>query len=339
MKKRVIIISVYVLIAIILQTFVLAFINYKYLAGFSDEGKTVQAKKVEIPVKPVEKKNIIEEKAEDIKSSDSNKYVSYIKDNQLKYMDLEKKELKIVSDSKPTMYKWLYDDKILFINNTAQTYNYDIYIYDLATGEKKLVTTLKLKNESEKIDSIVNSTFKNLVFIHVKNSGKSEILKLNIAQGILENVNIQCKSIESLSVIPHEDKLIYKGENVSRLYISYINKSILFRDNGQQVLLGVDDSDKVFVGIQQGEFIKSVYYGLINEGIDTWTKVQIKSDLKKDDIIITRDGKILENNKADKVIKSVVGDKEFRYKGTYLSINKSDVLSILDNEVIINSIP
>ncbi|QAA30213.1 hypothetical protein [Clostridium manihotivorum] len=337
MKKRFIVISVYVLVAIILQTSVLAFINYKYLAGFSEEDKTVESKNVHVEPKPVEKKNLIEDNAVDIKVSDSSKYVSYIKDNQLKYMDLEKKELKLVTDSKPYIYKWLYDDKILFINNIAETSNYDFYIYNLETGEKKLVTTLKLKDENEKIDNIINSTLKNLIFIHVKGYGRSRLLKLNIEQAVFEDVAIQCTNIESLFVIPHEDKVIYKGENVNRLYISYIGKNILFRENGQQVLLGVDDSDRVFVGIQRGEFITSVYYGLINEGLDSWTKIQVKGNVKKEDIIITRDGKILENNQTDKVIRSVVGDKEMKYKGTYLSIDKSNILSIINNEVTINS--
>ncbi|GKU27625.1 hypothetical protein [Clostridium folliculivorans] len=336
MKKRFIIIAIYLLVAIVLQTSVLALINYKYLAGFSVPDKVVSSKQIEAP-KPVEKKNLIEAGAIDIKASESNKYVSYIKDNQLKYLILDKYDLSVASDVKPYLYIWLYDDKILYINNIkSDTNNYEFYIYDIDKKEKNLVATLKLQDENAQLEKVVSSSLKNLLFVKVKSYGKEKIMKLNTHQGVFEDVNTQSRDVEDLSVIPHEDKIIYNTKSLNKFYISYIGRTIALKENGQQVLLGVDNSDRVFIGISKNDAITSIYYGLINEGIDSWTKVQVKNSIKKDDILISKDGKIFELNAETQIIKSIVGDKELTYKGTYLNMKDNNILSIKDNEVIVN---
>ncbi|GFZ34531.1 hypothetical protein CSC2_50570 [Clostridium zeae] len=336
MKKRFIIIAIYLLVAIALQTSVLALINYKYLAGFSAPDKVVESKPVEAP-KPVEKKNMIEADASDIKASESNKYVSYIKDNQLKYLILDKYDSVVASKVKPYLYSWLYDDKILYINNIKDnTNNYEFYIYDIDKKEKNLVATLKLQDENAQLEKVVNSSLKNLLFVKVKNYGKEQVFKLNTQQGVFEDVNTQARDIEDLLVIPHEDKIIYNTKSLNKFYISYISKTIALKENGKQVLLGVDNSDRVFVGISKNDVITAIYYGLINEGIDSWTKVQVKNDIKKDNIMISKDGKIFELNPETQIIKSVVGDKALAYKGTYLNMKDNNILSIKDNEVIVN---
>jgi hypothetical protein len=336
MKKRFIIIAIYLLVAIALQTSVLALINYKYLAGFSVPDKVVESKPVEAP-KPNEKKNMIETDANDIKASESNKYVSYIKDNQLKYLILDKYDVAVASETKPYLYSWLYDDKILYINNIKNnTNNYEFYIYDIDKKEKNLVATLKLQDENAQLEKVVSSSLKNLLFVKVKSYGKEQILKLNTQQGVFEDVNTQSRDIEELLVIPHEDKIIYNTKSFNKFYISYIGKTIALKENGQQVLLGVDNSDRVFIGISKNDIITSIYYGLINEGIDSWTKVQAKNNIKKDNVLISKDGKIFELNAENQIIKSVVGDKELTYKGTYLNMKDNNILSIKDNEVIVN---
>ncbi|MBK1809671.1 hypothetical protein JHL18_03325 [Clostridium sp. YIM B02505] len=336
MKKRFIIIAIYLLVAIALQTSVLALINYKYLAGFSAPDKVVDSKPIEAP-KPVEKKNLIEAGASDIKASESNKYVSYIKDNQLKYLILDKYDMAIASEVKPYLYIWLYDDKILYINNVkSNTNNYEFYIYDIDKKEKNLVATLKLQDENAQLEKVINSSLKNLLFVKVKSYGKVQVMKLNTQQGVFEDVNTQSRDIEDLLVIPHEDKIIYNTKALNKFYISYISKTIALKENGQQVLLGVDSSDKVFIGISKNDVITSIYYGLINEGIDSWTKVQVKNSVKRDNILISKDGKIFELNAETQIIKSVVGDKELTYKGTYLNMKDNNIISIKDNEIIVN---
>ena len=110
MKKYLKNFAIFLAIAIILQGTVLFIINYKFLNGFSSENTVVSNKEPEEI-----KKNIIDEGAVNISSSNKGEYVAYINEEKLNYLILNKFEKNIIEDITPIYYKWLYNDELLLV--------------------------------------------------------------------------------------------------------------------------------------------------------------------------------------------------------------------------------
>ena len=322
---------IFLVVAIILQGSILLIINYKFLKGFSAENRVTSVKE------PQEiKKNLIDEKAVNIKSSNNGEYIAYMKENKLNYLILNNFKKDSIDNISPIYYKWLYNDDLLLVENNKEDGNkFIFYSYNIKNRDKRLIANLVVEDKQAEIEDIQNSSLKNLIFVKIKSANNNEIYKLNI-QNEFEKVKLVSDTIRDMAVIPHEDKLIYNTENYNRFYVTYVGTNFSIPEKGKLTLLGIDKSDRVFVAIEQGGEIKKIYYGLITENIDSWSKIQIKENIKLNQVYLSDSGNVFVFNDNEGKIKSLVGDKEFNYQGKLLKVMEDRVISIKNGEVIIN---
>ena len=212
---------------------------------------------------------------------------------------------------------------------------FNFYSYNIENKEKKVIGNLVVEDTKAEIEDIQVSPLKNLIFVKIKNFNNNEVYKINV-QNEFEKVKLVSNSIKDMAVIPHEDKLLYNTENYNRFYISYVNRNFSIPERGKITLLGIDKSDRIFLAVEDGEEIKKIYYGLITENIDSWSKVQIKDPIKLQDIYLSESGKIFIFNDNEGKMKSLVGDKEFSYEGKFLKLIEDKIITIKNGEVIIN---
>ena len=348
MKKRIKIICIFGLVSFILQTGVLLILNNKVFEGFADDNsgsakniadaskaeKQEELNKKEQADKRECNKVDISNNAKNISIARSNKYIAYVEDHKICYIDTKSNSRKTIDGVVAQYYKWTSDDNIII---TAQNQNYrnriDIYLYNVSENNLKILQQIKLKSGESKVEQIVCSPFKNIFFIKIKNDDVDKLYKLNIKEEI-EPVETVTKNISSMAVIPHEDKIIYKSDALSKFYITYCDTKLKFNTENQMVLLGVDEQDRIYVAEKDNEDdnITSIYYGRMNDAVDLWNKIAVNKKMSIDNIIVSDDA-IYYVDKEKPAIVNLENNKETKFKGIVKGINKKEAFVINENKI------
>lgn len=346
MKKKIKIICIFAAVSFILQTGVLLILNNKVFEGFADDNnspskniaaaseaeKKEEADKKEQAAKKETIKIDISSDAKNISIARSNKYIAYIEDDKINYVDTKTNEKKSVDDIVPQYYKWTADDNIVI---AAKNKNYrnrvDIYIYDINENNLKKIQQIKLESSESKVDEIICSPYKNIFFVKVNNDNVDKLYKVNIKNEI-ETVETVTKNISSMAVIPHEDKIIYKSDALPKFYITYCDTKLKFNTENQMELLGVDEQDRIFAAEKDGDSILNIYSGRMNDAVDSWNKIAVNKKLNMDNIKVSDDG-IYYLDKEKSVIINLEDNKETKIKGTVVGINKKEAFVKNENKI------
>lgn len=338
-KKHIRSFNFYIILAILLQSLVLLFINNKYLKSFSGESKIEVASNKNVSAKqedqnskkPVKVK--LDENCSNINVSRNLKYVSYNKDNGLffKASNGETSQEEIESTNL-IAYKWLNNDEMILSEKVQSNFNF--YLYDVKTKEKKLLNTLKLKDSNAKIEDIIVSPLKNLYFIKAKAFGNTSIYKLNV-QNEFEKIDTVSSEVKDVALVPHEDKLVYTIANSNSIYVSYIKNKITFPEQGDLKILGIDDSDRVYVGVKNGNNVNKVYYGLISEDVKHWHEINLEKEINLNNIYSNYETSIYEvDNTANKIV-DLINKKEIKFSGEFIAIQNGKIITKDGDNIVI----
>lgn len=341
MKKKIKIFGVFIAIALVLQTCILLVLNYKVFAGFKPSD-TVIAENNKQSQKSVdktkeEKKISIESDAKELKISHDNNYISYInKDNKLSYIDIQNNKNKVIDDIIPVMYRWSENNLVIVGKNETKRNAFDFYEYNTKTQELNKLQTLSLTDRKGTIEDIKCSPFKTLIFVHVKNYGEDQIYKLNV-KNEFDKVDLKINTIDKIAMIPHEDKIIYNSGKSDNFYITYVDKKVVLQEEGKKVLLGVDNGDKIYIGIEQDNKIKTIYSGRMTESIASWKKNDLAEPIDEGSLYINGNSIYKVDNQKLKVT-DLTSNKEESFEGKFISIDSNTLIYNLDNQIKIKKL-
>lgn len=335
--KRVII---WILISIIVQCGGYFYVDKYYLAT----NTTVKVKKIEKKTskeKP-DAEVVIPDNAEHINASFDGKYVSYYDEDKLKIVNTKTGDIKDVcfkDGVKLSYYKWISDRNRMLIgekHNTENGYGFKLSYYDVDKDTKEEVKDLTWGDEDSKIEDIQESTLTNIIYVKVsRGQGKSRLYCINIMKE-MKRVPTKVTMIGNIAVLNYDDKLVYESNTYNKLYVTNTDESIAIEGVENPKLLGVDEDDNVYVGDLKDNKITSIYFGKIDNKQVKWSAMPLKTPVCREDIYISKKGKVYINDNLKGLIKEIATNKETAYKGKFLQLYDQGVISISEGKLVKN---
>ena len=321
----------WILISVILQTAVLAYLNYVYLPNRGQFRTTMY----EVDMPSVKNRSIkLPEGASDITVSYDGLYVAYRLGRRLEVVDIDSK--KTIKKIEPTggeftYFGWLPDREMLIYSEKepeGKSGCVRISTYDIVPELDRSYPDIKKLPEGSGVIDIELSPLTNIVYPKIKTSDtRARIYKFDI----MDNLKLIFKT--DLTTIIKEtmytDNLIYQpaGERIC-IRNGKTGKVTYVPVKEADLLLDVDDRDYIYAAAtDESGKVTAVYYGKAGAKADQWEEISLTQPVLPDDIIITAEGKVFAADRKQRTIKC--------YKGGYSSIDyDGELVTVLDSYVV-----
>jgi hypothetical protein len=338
---------IWIAVALILQNSLFLFLDKYYLKTDTN----FKAIKVEKENEQTQKNAAVKfpENVGDLSISFNGKYVAYIADENIYIVNIDKNETKKVplnAGSTPIFYKWLPDiNRIIIAEKYIKDKKIRFSYYDVKMEESVEVNDylsntevyIPLKSTSDEIDDITISTKTQVMYIKVGQKGKRCSLYRIDRMSRLEPLSIYGHIVGNIASTNHDDKLLYEDSTYHRIGISDM-PPIKIKDSEEEVLLGIDENDCVYIGEAHSDKIQKIYYGKLKEKFSEWKIYILQEPVYKDDVIIMNDGKMYINNSLKGNIMDINSNITKNYEGRLLKVCTDNVYSVQDNRLITTSL-
>ncbi len=332
----------WILISIIMQTAILAYLNYVYLPNRGQFRTTM----FEIEPKAVKNRSIkLPEGASDISISYDGLFAAYRLGEKLEITDIDSK--KTVKKLEPaggefTYFRWLPDREMLIYAEKepeGKSGRIRISTYDVVPELERSYPDVKNLPEGSRVIDIELSPLTNIVYPMIKTSDtRARIYKFDI----MDNLKLIFKT--DLTTIIKEtmytDKLIYQpaGERI-RIMDGKSSKYSYVPVKEADLLLAVDGGDVIYTAGTDGSGkVKEVYYGKAGSKAEEWKTVPLTHSILADDIIITAGGEAFAVDRGYKTIKCIKGDKGLaEYEGELLTVLDQYVVTLEGNKLVLSA--
>lgn len=341
-------ILIWTLIPLFLEIIGFLFVDNFYL---NDE-TSFNAKKIDAASKKTPAKiNVkVSDDAKNIGVSQNGNYISYYEDGVIKVVDTssnKKNEIKFEDGAKLSSYKWLADKDIMLI---AEKYEDDdgssflkFQSYNAKKGEKSVLSNennkelkISLPDSKYEVTDIALSSAANVTYVKVsKNGVKDRIYYINLMANVEETKYPNCK-LGKISVENKEDRLIYEDTTNNRIRAIGLKNPIATGENGIHYLLNIDVEDRIYIGNGENNKIKKIFVVNLKK-LSENQKIVLPEVTDKNNIYITRDGKIYVNSPSKNLITGLSDSKEIKYKGTLVGIYNLGIIS-KDNGKILGTL-
>lgn len=322
----------WVIISVMLQAIVLAYLNYIYLPHrssvkatmFEQSGAACSNWSIKLP-----------DDARHPGASYDGRYAAYFQDEKIIITDaVKKKEEGSISADKGelTYYTWLPDRNMLIYASSYQVKKSSTVVietYDVLSGEKRSYPEITgLPSGSSAVD-IELSPLTNIVYVKIKTSDeRARIYRFNI----MDNRKLIMKT-ELDTVIKetnYSDKLVFQSGNY-KINVRDGNKSSIYtlKFKSKMALLGIDSEDKVYVAeLNKGGRASNVYFGKADAvNVDTWEKISLKAETSPENLIVSRCGVVYMKLPGENQILALGVDREYKYTGEFVEITDDYILT------------
>ncbi|MBU3191587.1 hypothetical protein K9O30_01470 [Clostridium bowmanii] len=333
-KKR---IFIWIVVSLSLQCLVLFYVDRYFLATDSK----VDSKKVE-PNETEKIKNIditVPASAENILVSYDAKYLSYYENEKLKIVNCKDGTIKDISvDDGCTISfsKWLPDrNRMLLVEKKSydESSNLVLYHYDVSKGEKVKIKDLAWANTKSEVEDIQLATLTGVIYVKVSSEGeRSSIYRIDRMGGMTKADTIP-NFVSNISVLRHEDQLIYEGSVYNKIYATGRESSITVEGVDKLTLLGDDDNDNVYLGELKDKLISKIYYGKTADGTEDWKMIELQQPTAIKDLYVSSDGKMYKNDSLKGVLKEISSGTETSYEGKLLQLYTKGLVSLVNNKI------
>lgn len=338
-------IIMWTLIPITLELIGMLYVDQFYL---NDE-TSFNAKKIDITAKKGPNKiNVkVSDDVKDIGISYNGNYVSYYEDGMIKVVDTsnnKKKEIKIDDSAKISSYKWLPDRDIMLISEKYTNGNGSSYLkfesYNAKKDEKSVLSNEKnkelkisLPDSKYEVLDIALSTATNVTYVKVgKEGARSRIYRINVMAQMEETKYLNCK-LGKIAAANKEDKLIYEDITNNRIRVAGAKNPIATGENAQHYLLAADSEDKVYIGNGENGKVKKIFIASSKGTKGDLKSLTLPEQVNKNDIYITRNGKIYTDNPSEGVVTEVETGKQTKYTGNLVQIYNFGLISKNNNKI------
>lgn len=338
-------IFIWVMISLVLQISVLIYLNNFYFSSAGPVKGTKVSSTMPTVKKPIAIK--IDNSNEQVKLSYNGKYLSYLDNGALKVVDTETgkiSDISITQGSSLSYYKWLSDrNRMIIVEKTINSNGATIkfYNYDMSNNQKEEVRdnihnksiTITVYDQKAEVTDLSISTITNLIYAKVSlSSSKSVIYSMDIMAEMNKTQTIGYV-LGSIAAAPTKDILFYEDLSNRRVRTTYW-KSIIIKGVNNPCLLGVDGDNNVYIGSLIDDKVTKIYWGNIEDDINTWKSVDVSEPTEKKYVNVTDKGIIYIDNNLNGSVKDLVSGKETSYKGTFLQMYTSGVASISEGELV-----
>lgn len=331
---------------LIIQFGVLVFLeNVYFVDSVSYSSTKIKNDTAKEAVKP---KLILENGSSNITASFDGKYLAYLKDNNLFVLNSENAEKTKVSANdgmEISYYKWLYDrNRLVLVERPISPKNgayFKFYYYDMNNKAKVEIFNevnnrnieIPMHNINEKISLIDMSTLTNVIYVKLSNlnNNYSKIYRINImAQE--NSINTGTHNIGKIASTKQDDVLIYENLDDKKVFSSNNNLPIEIEGNSNLSLLGVDNSDNVYLALTNDNKTQLIYYGNISG--ENWQKIDIKTSVDTNNIYVNFKGQIFIKDSSKSTINEFLTGKETYYNGNIIDIYNEGIISEKNNQII-----
>lgn len=326
-------------ISLFLQIAALFYANNYLLTG----NTSIKSKKIT----KTDNKNFIKEKIEvpeqasDFQVSYNGRYISYMENGKLVIIDSrDGKEKKFDEDVNILCYKWLPDrNRMLIAQRVIKNGEEKVGLsyYDAKKEEEEDPKVITYMDRRTKVEDIIVSTLNNVIYLKVLRGGnRTNIYRIDIMKEI-SKVETRDHFVGKISIIPHEDKLVYEGLINKTINITHSREKLIpngFVDYSKFKLIGVDRNDRVYIAQVFDDSVKAVYSTNLEEDKGVWKKYNIKEqDTTIQDIFLTYDGKLYLNNNLKGIVTNLETGKETTYNGIFKGIYSRGIVSSNDGYI------
>ncbi len=329
----------WILISVLMQTAVLAYINYVYLPGrggvratiFEAETAAVKNRSMKLP-----------ENAENVTVSFDGLYAAYRQGDELVIADIDrKKTIKKLNPAGGTFsyFRWLPDREMLIYSikePEGKKGKVRISTYDIVPELDRSYPDITGLPEESEIINIELSPLTNVVYPLIKTSdSRARIYKFDI----MDNLKL-IKKTDLTTVIKetmYTDTLIYQLEDGTiRVRDGRTGKLTKLPVKEAKLLLDTDDRDFIYLAAaDENGKLTSVFYGKDGQKEEEWKTVKLEKPLEKSDIYITAEGAIYAADKQKSSVYALEGNGAADYQGELLNVLDSYVVSMEGNKLIL----
>lgn len=299
---------------------------------------------VKLENKNANKKNIditLPLSATKVEASFDGEYISYYENNILNVVNTntgEKQTVPAEKNNESIYNKWLPDINIIILCEKSLEIPKEttIFTYNAETNSKKSPSNsdnsnikFDLNSSKDKISDIEFSTAMSTFYIKtLKSNGTSDIFFNDVNGNIIHL--IKSTKIGTIKTFNNLPGLIY--EDMENDVITFTNdkKSI---DNENYSILSTDDNENVYVGVLQNNLINKILYGSKDAPISQWYRIALETPVNKNDIIMNREKLYIKYPQNNYILNKQTNEKT-SYKGTFLSITDTEVLSIENGKLM-----
>jgi hypothetical protein len=275
-------------------------------------------------------------------------YISYYQNGGIEVIDTtnnKKNEITVGDNIKISSYKWLPDRDIMLIaekyNNGYGTSYIQLESYNAKKNEKTVLSDqnnkqLKILLPDNKYDvlDMTLSTATNVTYIKIgKNGVRSKLYRINVMVQ-MENVNYFFGKLGKIVATNKEDKLVYEDLTNNRIRVVGLKDPIATGENAMHYLLNTDNEDQIYIGNGENGKVNKIFVASLKKPRKDWNVITLKKAVNRDDIYITRFGKIYVNDSLKGTVTDLETGKQTSYKGVLIQIYDSGVISKSDNKVI-----
>jgi len=333
-NKRIII---WIVVSLTMQCLVLFYVDHYFLATDSkvvtqkvDDKKAEKIKNIDIKV-PENAKNIL--------TSYDAKYLSYFENEKLKIVNCKDGSIKDIAAneaSKISFYEWLPDrNRMLLVEKKSSdvSSNLVLYYYDVSKDEKVKIKDLAWSDTKAEVEDIQLSTLTGVTYVKVSSKGeRSSIYRID-RMGTMTKANTIPNFVSNISLVRHEDTLIYEGLVYNKIFATTNDQAIIIKGIDKLTLMGTDDNDNVYVGELKDKLISKIYYGKTSENTSDWKVIDLQEPSKKSDLFVTSEGKVYQNDALKGVVKEINSGTQTSYEGKLLQLYTKGIVSLIDNKI------
>lgn len=325
------------ILALVIELIGFFYVDRFYLAGITNFNI------VNVPLKKVEAKKKLDvqipEEAKSIAISYDGKFVAYILNGGVKVVNRESGKdasAKLFQGTKATNLNWLPDRDRMYIaekgSNFIKFSSYDalkdenIQWNDNHGKDVRIV----LSSSQYEVKDLALSVNTNVTYVNVGNSSRSIIYRFN-AMSQLSKEKEYFSKLGRIGVMQLEDRFIYEDISKKQLFIEgYAN---IFKDKilNNPCFLGADFDDIAYLGSRSGDKITKIYYGLLKTPIRSWKSITLSTSVTKENISISIDGNIYQNNALNGKIINLKTNKSSDYNGKLIAVYKNGIVSMENN--------
>jgi hypothetical protein len=337
----------WILISVMLQTAVLAYINYVYLPNRGQFRATMY----EAEVSPVKSRSFsLPKGAQNISVSFDGLYAAYRLGDKLEIADLDtKKTIKRLEagEGEFSFYRWLPDREMLIYSirePEGKSGRVRISTYDIVPELDRSYPDIKNLPEGSEVIGIELSPLTNIVYPKIQTSDtRARIYRFDI----MDELSLIFKT-DLTTVIKetmYTDNLIYQPEG-ERIVIrdGKSGKTAYVPVKEAKLLLAVDDDDFIYAGVpDESGKITDIWYGKKGQKADEWKQLKLAKAAAKEDIYITAGGAVYTADRTGSTVtchKSPDGieGSEIKFEGKLLTVLDNYVASADGDKLIMRVI-
>ncbi|WP_291637388.1 hypothetical protein [Clostridium sp.] len=330
-------ISIWIVFSLSMQCLGLFYINHYFLAT---DSKVVTKKVVEDKSEKIKNIDItVPANAENVLVSYDAKYLTYFENEKLKIVNSEdgkNKNIEAEEGCKISFSEWLPDrNRILLVERKAddESSNLVLYSYDVSKGVKVKIKDLAWADAQAEVEDVQTAPLTGLIYVKVSsNGGKSSIYRIERMKDMTK-INTIPQFVSNISLLLHDDKLVYEGLVYNSIYITGKYEAISIEGVDKLTLIGADGDDNVYLGELKDNLVTKIYFGKISENTSEWKSVTLEIPCKKSDLFISNVGKAYQSDTLRGVVKEINSGTETSYQGKLVQLYTKGIVVLVDNKI------